>query len=116
MRHFDFSPSVKREVIDRQSNRCARCGHKLNDVEDSAHHVVPDQSGEKDSPSDRFLRYADNCVYLCYLCHEAVHGGNTQTGPVAPPSYFIYSHGSNRPAHSAWVARLDRYIEAKYKK
>jgi len=90
-RSFDFKEDVKQEVIWRQSNLCAVCGKSLKNVEDNAHHVVPDQAGKPGSSVDTFLSKADNCVYVCYLCHQIVHaGGKTRLGAVAPPSYFKY--------------------------
>lgn len=117
VRNFSFSDTVKGEVFQRQFNLCAHCGFELRDIEDRAHHVVPDQAGSYGTAVDAFISSAENCVYLCLLCHDAVHqGGKFRDGAMAPPSYFKYSHGHDRAAHDLWVMNLDRLIARKYGK
>ncbi len=105
-RHFAFRTPAQSQARLRQFGRCAHCGDNLNDVEEHAHHVIPNQSGNPKNPDHAFLATADNCVVLCHVCHEAVHqGGKYRNGAVAPPDYFPHSHGHNRPEHQRW-ARL----------
>lgn len=124
MRH-NFTEAVKKEVLYRQGFVCACCGESLDDEIDRAHHVVPDQT-RRGRPGDAFINSADNCVYLCLLCHDIVHdGGRMRYGPTAPPSYFRHSHArldeeadafvDDRDAHSVWVDRMDLLIARKYR-
>jgi len=106
-RPFAFRTPAQLQARFRQFRKCAKCGESLDDVEEHAHHVVPNQSGRPGNPQHAWLSSADNCVVLCHICHDAVHaGGNYRTGGVAPPGYFEHSHGPNRAAHLLWVAQL----------
>jgi hypothetical protein len=106
-RAFAFRTPAQKEARLRQLGACAVCGESLDDVVEHAHHVIPNQSGQRGNPDHAWIASADNCVVLCDLCHDQVHeGGKYRTGGVAPPSYFEHSHGPNRAAHLRWVALL----------
>ena len=106
-RAFAFRTPAQAAARFRQHGQCAKCGEPLDDIEEHAHHVIPDQSGSPGDPRHRWLASPDNCVVLCDVCHYVVHaGGRYRTGAVAPPSYFEHSHGSDRAAHLHWVALL----------
>ncbi|MFO1305434.1 MAG: HNH endonuclease signature motif containing protein [Burkholderiales bacterium] len=112
-RPFDFHVGPKREARLRQEGRCALCGDVLDDLEEHAHHVIPNQSGDPRNPAHRWIATAENCVILCDMCHERVHAdGRYRRGAVAPPSYYPHSHGSKASAHSAWAMVLDRRAKA----
>jgi hypothetical protein len=116
-RAFHFSTWIRNEAFIRRGKRCACCGENLEDLWDNAHHVLPDQAGIPGATEDRFIASVENCVVLCSDCHYAVHdSGRYRNGPVAPPSYFRYSHGSDTGAHHAWAGRLDEMIERKYRR
>lgn len=107
-RPFSFSPSVKREARLRQYGKCAHCFECLTDIEEHAHHVVPNQSGNPANPAHAWLSSVDNCVVLCYRCHERVHeDGDYRAGAVAPPEYYPHSHGDNCAAHAQWAMKLN---------
>jgi hypothetical protein len=104
-RPFAFRSAAQSAARVRQLGRCARCGDSLDDVEEHAHHVIPNQSGNPGDPRHAWLRSADNCVVLCHTCHDVVHaGGRYRAGAVAPADYFTHSHGPDRAAHRNWVA------------
>jgi len=107
-RPFAFRTPAQSEARFRQWGLCAQCGHPLDDVEEHAHHVIPNQSGNPRNPRHAWLKDSDNCVILCHACHDAVHAhGRYRIGAVAPASYFPHSHGNNRSAHLQWAANLD---------
>ena len=123
MGDFNFSDTVKDQARLRQSHYevtyCAHCGCNLNDIEDRAHHVVPNQTGVKGCPEHAFLGMAVNCVYLCLTCHDRVHGNaDFRNGAVAPATYFPFSHGVNKHAHKQWVTEITKLenILWKYKR
>ena len=76
------------------------------------HHVVPQQFGVDDS--------AENCVALCTDtdplkgnsskdgCHGRAHSEyRYSSGYVAPPKFFVYSHGLKMAAdHINWVRNV----------
>jgi 5-methylcytosine-specific restriction endonuclease McrA len=106
-RPFQFKTPAQSEARLRQAGRCAQCGDSLDDEEEHAHHVVPNQSGNPRDPNHAWLASSENCVVLCHVCHGRVHqDGRTRTGAVAPPSYFKHSHGENTSAHLVWAKRL----------
>lgn len=106
-RYFAFRTPAQRSARLRQSGLCAVCGASLDDVEEHAHHVVPNQAGVRGNAEHLWLASSDNCVVLCFVCHEAVHaGGRYRHGAVAPPDYFPHSHGLDRIAHGRWVAEI----------
>ena len=110
-RPFEFSQAVKDEARLRQDGVCAVCGHSLDDTEEHAHHVVPNQSGDAKKPEDAWIRGVDNCVVLCDVCHYRVHeDGQYRTGATAPPSYYEHSHGNHRAEHLDWVAQMNKRI------
>lgn len=116
-RAFHFSKSTRSQAFFRQGKRCACCGEYLEDLWDNAHHVLPDQAGVPGAAEDSFIAGVDNCVVLCSDCHDAVHdSGRNRIGPVAPPSYFRFSHGSQTAAHLLWVRRLKALIERKFRR
>jgi 5-methylcytosine-specific restriction endonuclease McrA len=91
-----FTGKTKWLVWCRQNGRCGYCGAPIihdygprtdDDEYGEAHHVVPVQSG---GPN-----LVDNGVYLCYVCHEAVHGDGAdyRNGAVPPKEYFPYFDG-----------------------
>jgi hypothetical protein len=106
-RPFDFTKSVQKEARSRQSGVCACCGESLNDQWEEAHHVVPNQCGDKNNPNHEWLRTAVNCVVLCDGCHDQVHGENKTSGAVAPPDYYRFSHSGNKVQHKEWVRDLN---------
>lgn len=107
-RPFDFSDLTKELARGRQAGLCAHCGHSLRDLFENAHHVIPNQSGDPHNPRHAWLRTVDNCVVLCYMCHDRVHAdAHFRTGAVAPPDYYPFSHGHDAGAHLLWVRRLD---------
>jgi 5-methylcytosine-specific restriction endonuclease McrA len=107
-RQFNFSETVKRDARLRQMELCAYCGDSLNEQWEEAHHVVPDQSGQKGIHADDWMKSASNCVVLCDPCHANVgHDGNTKTGSVAGPEVYKYSHGGDHVQHAEWVRLLD---------
>jgi 5-methylcytosine-specific restriction endonuclease McrA len=106
-RPFEFDERAKVQARIRQFGLCAVCGESLNNLEEHAHHVIPNQAGDARVASHGGLRSADNCVVLCYVCHERVHeNGRYRAGAVAPASYYRFSHGRNQQAHQAWLARM----------
>jgi 5-methylcytosine-specific restriction endonuclease McrA len=106
-REFQFRTPAQSQARFRQSGMCAQCGENLDDLEEHAHHVIPNQSGRANDPNHRWLAFADNCVVLCHTCHERVHeNGRYRIGAVAPPDYFRYSHGRNVSAHMAWLNQM----------
>ncbi len=111
-RPFDFNPRVKRDARFRQYGLCAQCGQSMDDDYEHAHHVVPNQSGDAANPTHLWLKGSDNCVILCETCHYAVHdSGRYQTGAVAPPAYYKYSHGrylGYQADHKKWVEGLNQ--------
>ena len=108
-RPFDFSPQAQAQARVRQFGICAHCGMSLDDVEEHAHHVYPNQSGDPRKLHHAWLALAANCVVLCHACHEIVHeGGKYRFGAVAPPTYFLHSHGSDDAAHSLWALQLSQ--------
>jgi hypothetical protein len=108
-RPFDFSDTVKWETMLRQEYRCGACKRDLRKIPDEAHHVVPNQSGNRSNPAHRWLKESINCIFLCYECHEEVHeDGNYQTGHVPLPSFYKFSHGGDIKAHRKWVVELNR--------
>jgi 5-methylcytosine-specific restriction endonuclease McrA len=107
-RPFDFTSSVRSQARLRQNGLCACCGDALDDLEEHAHHVIPNQSGDARNPRHSWLSAAENCVVLCAVCHDRVHeDGRFRTGAVAPPSYYPWSHGGNRAAHNTWSIALN---------
>jgi hypothetical protein len=107
-RPFDFKDAVIDEARLRQNGKCACCGTSLDDVWENAHHVIPNQSGEPGNPKHAWLMQVDNCVVLCENCHYRVHqDGRYQNGTIAGPDYYPHSHGTNSPAHKAWVKAVD---------
>jgi 5-methylcytosine-specific restriction endonuclease McrA len=107
-RFFDFSDATKREARLRQFGNCAVCGESMSWVEEHAHHVFPNQAGDPSNAAHAWIRSAENCVILCYLCHGVVHEyGRYRDGSMAQPEYFEHSHGSDRVAHLAWVQGLN---------
>ena len=109
-RAFNFKSPVQSQARLRQDGACACCGEGLDDLEEHAHHVIPNQSGQPGNLDHAWLASSVNCVVLCTDCHERVHeNGRYRTGAVAPPSYYPYSHGRNGAAHRAWVRQLARY-------
>ena len=110
-RPYDFRRDTMFAARRRQKGVCALCGYKLDDSEEHAHHVVPNQSGDPDDSDDDWLRSSQNCVYVCSMCHGRVHqDGRYRNGAVAPPSYFEYSHGKGgdaRMKHRLWASQLD---------
>jgi 5-methylcytosine-specific restriction endonuclease McrA len=107
-RPFDFGRPTRDQARFRQFGLCAVCGEDLVDLEEQAHHVVPNQSGNPANPEHGWLRLVDNCVILCEACHSAVHQhGHFRNGAVAPPSYYEHSHGRNRRLHQGWAAELN---------
>jgi len=114
VRRHNFTQKTKKEAFYRQGGRCAHCGDELDDMIDRAHHVVPDQAS-RGKRIDAFIETVENCVYLCLMCHDIVHdGAKMRHGATAPPSYYRHSHSASRGAHREWVARLERWIEARY--
>ena len=110
-RAFPFKPTVRLEARFRQNAKCACCGDRLRDVEEHAHHVVPNQSGLAGNPEHAWLASAENCVVLCATCHERVHqDGRYRTGAVAPPGYYPYSHGGNYAAHHVWAQKVEQQM------
>ncbi len=108
-RPFDFNALTVQLARLRQDSLCACCGESLDDVVEHAHHVIPNQSGDPTDARHAWLRSEENCVLLCDICHERVHGnGNYRNGAVAPPSYYLNSHGVDRAAHTAWVLDLNQ--------
>jgi hypothetical protein len=106
-RPFSFRNPTTREARLRQCGRCALCGDSLDDLEEHAHHVVPNQSGDPQNATHGWILTTVNCVVLCHVCHEAVHaGGRYVKGALAPPDYFMYSHGTDRAAHTRWAAEI----------
>jgi 5-methylcytosine-specific restriction endonuclease McrA len=108
-RAFDFNEPVKREVIGRQQGLCASCGTSFSTSHSAFpnfHHVIPNQAGNPADPADAFLRESDNCVMLCDECHDSAHDSNTTSGGMAPPDFFLHSHGGDRVAHQAWAQQL----------
>lgn len=104
-RPFEFKDAVKKQARVRQQGRCAQCGEDLSDLYEEAHHVTPNQCGERGRADHRWLAEADNCVVLCKDCHHRVHeDGRTVQGALAPASYFQYSHGGDQHLHELWVA------------
>jgi len=107
-RDFDFKTAQKEEAFVRQQGRCACCGDGLADHMDNAHHVIPNQTGDKQKAEDAFIQSKDNCVYLCEPCHQRVHeNGKWNKGAVAPPEYYPYSHGQNEAAHKDWCKTVN---------
>ena len=114
-RQFAFTKHVRSTAFARQNARCAHCGESLEDLEDHAHHVIPNQSGDPGRAQDALLKSTDNCVVLCATCHYAVHqSGRYRTGAVAPPSYYRYSHGDHNGRHMIWQNKLERFLKSKY--
>ncbi len=106
-RPFHFRTPAQSQARVRQAGLCAGCGERLDDVEEHAHHVIPNQSGNPRDPTHAWLASAENCVVVCHTCHERVHqDGRYRAGAVAPPDYFRHSHGKNLAAHHAWVKQL----------
>ena len=106
-RAFAFRSGAKEQARFRQFGMCAQCGEGLDDLDEHAHHVVPNQSGAPGDPRHAWLASADNCVVLCDVCHDVVHaGGSYRVGGVAPASYFPHSHGNSRADHRRWVREL----------
>jgi hypothetical protein len=107
-RPFAFRSPQQGQARFRQFGLCACCGEKLDNLEEHAHHVLPNQSGNPKNPDHAWLSSVDNCVVICTHCHERVHeNGRYRNGAVAPPDYFRFSHGSNLAAHHAWVRQLN---------
>lgn len=107
-RPFDFKDSVKDKARIRQQALCAQCGEDLNNLEEHAHHVIPNQSGDPGNTGHDWLRSAENCVIVCDMCHWRVHeNGKYQQGAVAPPSYYEHSHGKFKASHRKWVSDLE---------
>ena len=108
-RPFDFDDSARKQARFRQWGLCACCGDSMDDDEDHAHHVIPNQSGNPSNVTHHWLATAENCVVLHIPCHERVHeNARYRLGGVAPPDYFPHSHGHNAPAHQSWVNQLER--------
>jgi hypothetical protein len=112
MAKFPFDDDVKKAARIRQRGICAKCGKALiDDLDDpfraQAHHVIPQQSGVESNPSHAWMETVENCVIICYDEHlHAAHGGNFESGPVAPPEEFPYSHGNDKVRHAEWVRSL----------
>ena len=112
-RPFDFKEKVKTKARIRQQGMCALCGEDLADLEEHAHHVIPNQSGDPSNESHDWLRSAENCVIICDMCHDRVHeNGKYQKGAVAPPSYYEHSHGKFADSHRSWVEKLEKDAES----
>lgn len=106
-RPFDFSDSVSNQAYFRQHGLCAVCGEELTDLEENAHHVIPNQTGIAGRKSDAWLAFEDNCVVLCKMCHYRVHeDGHYCNGATAPTDYFEYSHALDQAAHASWARRI----------
>lgn len=112
-RPFHFEKSVRDEARFRQWRLCALCGDSMDDDEEHAHHVVPNQSGNALDLSHVWLASAENCVVLHQPCHDRAHeNGRFRLGGVAPPDYFPHSHGNNIPAHKSWAKEFRTKIES----
>lgn len=112
-RPFEFTPRIKKAARLRQFGRCGCCGDRLEDIEESAHHVVPNQSGHRDNPAHAWIGGVDNCVIVCHICHDRVHeDGKTRYGLTAPPSYFRFSHGPELGEHRVWLHKMNAKITA----
>lgn len=117
MSGFPFDDTVKEAAWLRQSGCCAKCGHALiNNPDDpfrrQAHHVIPQQSGVADDPGHAWMATLENCVLICYDEHLAAHGGDFGSGPVAPPAWFIHSHGEDKVRHAEWARSLNLKAES----
>jgi hypothetical protein len=58
-----FSEVVRKEVVQKQKSRCARCKRKLEEYGADFHHKNGDRSNNKLS----------NCQMLCTPCHRRKH-------------------------------------------
>jgi len=108
-RAFGFPNAVADEARLRQGGKCACCGEDLDDILEHAHHVVPNQSGRAGADQHAWLASVDNCVVLCETCHYRVHqDGRYRDGAVAPPEYYLHSHGDATRDHQQWTLALRR--------
>lgn len=111
-RPFDFKFPAQFEARLRQHGMCAHCGEWLDDLEERAHHVAPNQTGDPADLKHGWLSSADNCVIICYDCHDRVHeNANFRFGATAPPAYFPFSHGKKKREHRNWALRLEKLID-----
>lgn len=108
-RPYDFTDATQRDARMRQWGLCAHCGERLDDRWEHAHHVIPNQIGRPGDRADDFLRGADNCVIICEECHSAAHAhGSYRHGAVAPPTWYLYSHGKHAQGpHAVWCRRIE---------
>lgn len=52
-RAFDFNTATRSKARLRQDSSCAFCGENLDDMEEHAHHVIPNQSGDPGNAAHR---------------------------------------------------------------
>jgi 5-methylcytosine-specific restriction endonuclease McrA len=112
-RRFEFNINTKTLARLRQNGLCACCGEDLTDLEEHAHHVIPNQSVAATTRDFQWLSEVENCVVLCEPCHGRVHeNSNFRYGAVAPPSYYPFVHGGNKQLFQAWAMQLGRRTRA----
>ena len=83
-RPFDFSPQVQAQARMRQFSICAHCGMSLDDVEEHAHHVYPNQSGDPRKLHHAWLR-TEQPIASCYVTpatRSCTKEGNTGSAPL----------------------------------
>ena len=81
-----------------------------------AHHIIPEQTWKHlPNANDAKLKDVDNCVYLCYHCHDRAHGGAKGAGAVMSPKEFVFSHGGGASEErKLWVERMEAFWRLKF--
>lgn len=72
--HGDIPHHVRRAVLDRDNERCRRCGEEAPEKL-TLHHVTYRSRGGG--------HHADNLVTLCWPCHAEIHRGDLRVARIA---------------------------------
>lgn len=72
-RRQSIPPSVRKEILKRDEDKCVRCGKHDPNLE--LHHIIPKGHGGVDLP--------ENMAMLCEPCHEDAHCGDFNSGRLA---------------------------------
>jgi len=102
----EFPSNVKRKVIERSGNRCARCGIDFDDgFKGEFHHIIPVVFG-----GDNRM---ENCSLLCRSCHRIAPNLKNTEELLVYTHYFLRFKTFEEAAEYYGVDnRFDLYVKA----